>query len=97
MEGFDVTSIQDPLYFFLKGEYVPLTKVRKNKGNLLFPKFLYFILESRNFSWFYVPACLLLSTVNTAILLLWHKDTMADKLACNCRQNFPEITNDGNA
>jgi hypothetical protein len=39
MEGFDVTSIQDPLYFFLKGEYVPLTKVRKNKGNLLFPKF----------------------------------------------------------
>jgi hypothetical protein len=39
MEGFDVTSIQDPLYFFLKGEYITLTKVRKDKGNLLFSKF----------------------------------------------------------
>jgi hypothetical protein len=42
MEGFDVTSIQDQLYFFLKGEYVPLTKVRKSKGNLQFPKFFIF-------------------------------------------------------
>ncbi len=26
---------------------------------------------------------------------MWHKNTRADKLACNCRQNFPEIIKDG--
>jgi hypothetical protein len=28
VEGYNVTSIQDPLFFFSGGKYVPLTKVR---------------------------------------------------------------------